>query len=139
MLISCTFSCSAVFVNTDSIPARDSRIGDLVQNEVEASLVYQTIEALIRGGIKPEQIGIISMYRQTANTLCSLWPRLSLRSKLACTAKTRHQAISWRMATTPRIERSAQSAFWRYESPLHRTHGQSDVRVPPAGGLRLFS
>ena len=31
----------AVFVDTDQVPACDSRVGDLVQNEIEAKLVYQ--------------------------------------------------------------------------------------------------
>lgn len=35
------FSCKVVFVDTDPLPAPDSRVGDLVQNEVEANLVFQ--------------------------------------------------------------------------------------------------
>lgn len=31
----------AVFVDTDLVPAYDAKIGDLVQNETEAKLVYQ--------------------------------------------------------------------------------------------------
>jgi DNA replication ATP-dependent helicase Dna2 len=34
-------SCKAVFVNTDILHAPDSRVGDLVQNKVEADLVLQ--------------------------------------------------------------------------------------------------
>ena len=34
-------SVRAVFVDTDAVPARDTRVGDLVQNEVEADLVSQ--------------------------------------------------------------------------------------------------
>ena len=34
-------SCKAVFVDTDTLPAPDSRVGDLVQNEVEANLLFQ--------------------------------------------------------------------------------------------------
>ena len=34
-------SVKAVFVDTDRVPARDSRIGDLVQNEPEARMVHQ--------------------------------------------------------------------------------------------------
>ena len=34
-------SVKAVFVDTDRVPARDSRVGDLVQNEPEARMVYQ--------------------------------------------------------------------------------------------------
>ncbi|KAJ6585002.1 DNA replication factor Dna2-domain-containing protein [Mycena capillaripes] len=62
-------SCNAVFVDTDAVPAQDSRVGDLVQNEVEANLVYQVTETLLRSGVPPEQIGIISVYRQQLKLL----------------------------------------------------------------------
>lgn len=39
-------------------------MGDLVQNEVEARLVYQVTETLLRSGVSAEQIGILSLYRQ---------------------------------------------------------------------------
>ena len=59
-------------MDTDNVPARDSRVGDLVQNEVEASLVRQLVEALLSGGVREEQIGIISMYRQQIKLLSHL-------------------------------------------------------------------
>ena len=62
-------SCKAVFVDTDGIPAHDSRVGDLVQNETEASLVYQLTQTLLRSGVREEQIGIISLYRQQIKLL----------------------------------------------------------------------
>ncbi|KAJ7505308.1 DNA replication factor Dna2-domain-containing protein [Mycena galericulata] len=62
-------SCKAVFVDTDAVPAQDSRVGDLVQNEVEANLVYQVTETLLRSGMPPEQIGLISVYRQQLKLL----------------------------------------------------------------------
>ncbi|KAJ7863097.1 DNA replication factor Dna2-domain-containing protein [Mycena olivaceomarginata] len=62
-------SCRAVFVDTDAVPAQDSRVGDLVQNEVEANLVYQVTETLLRSGVAPEQIGLISVYRQQLKLL----------------------------------------------------------------------
>lgn len=61
-----------MFVDTDRVPGRDTRIGDLVQNEVEAELVYQFTETLIGCGIKEEQIGIISLYRQQIKLLSHL-------------------------------------------------------------------
>jgi hypothetical protein len=36
-----TFSAKAIFVDTDLLPAVESRVGDLVQNDVEGRLVYQ--------------------------------------------------------------------------------------------------
>ncbi|KAJ6501059.1 AAA domain-containing protein [Mycena vitilis] len=62
-------SCSTVFVDTDALPAPESRIGDLVQNEVEANLVYQVTETFIRSGVLPERIGLISVYRQQLKLL----------------------------------------------------------------------
>ncbi|KAG9112793.1 Tripartite DNA replication factor [Ceratobasidium sp. 392] len=62
-------SCKVRFVDTDGLPARNTVIGSLVQNEIEAELVVQTVEALIRVGVKPSQIGIISVYRQQIKLL----------------------------------------------------------------------
>ncbi|KAG6333843.1 hypothetical protein ID866_5248 [Astraeus odoratus] len=61
--------CKAVFVDTDRIPASDSRVGDLVQNEVEGKLVYQITEALLRCGVTERQIGIMSLYQQQIKLL----------------------------------------------------------------------
>ncbi|KAF4585162.1 Tripartite DNA replication factor [Pleurotus pulmonarius] len=65
-------SCKAIFVDTDLLPARDSKQGDLVQNETEASLVFQLTEALLHSGIQEEQIGVISLYRQQIKLLSHL-------------------------------------------------------------------
>ncbi|KAF9234817.1 Dna2-domain-containing protein [Melanogaster broomeanus] len=65
-------SCKAVFVDTDRVPAFDSRVGDLVQNVVEGKLVYQITEALLRSGIEQRQIGIMSLYRQQIKLLSHL-------------------------------------------------------------------
>ncbi|KAF7299539.1 DNA replication helicase [Mycena chlorophos] len=62
-------SCKAVFVDTDAVPARDSKVGDLVQNEVEAALVYQITETFLRSGVSTDQIGILSLYRQQLKLL----------------------------------------------------------------------
>ncbi|KAM6495129.1 Dna2 domain containing protein [Amanita muscaria] len=62
----------AVFVDTDLVPARDSRVGGLVQNPVEAELVYYTVESLLRSGVKEDQIGIISLYRQQIKLISHL-------------------------------------------------------------------
>ena len=40
-----------------------------MQNEVEASLVAQVTEALLRSGVSTEQIGILSLYRQQLKLL----------------------------------------------------------------------
>ncbi|KAJ4472562.1 Dna2-domain-containing protein [Lentinula edodes] len=61
--------CKAVFIDTDLVPAHDSRVGDLVQNETEAKLVYQIAETMMKSGVPPAQIGIISLYRQQIKLL----------------------------------------------------------------------
>ena len=65
-------SCKAVFVDTDAVPAFDSPVGDLVENRVEAQLVYQVTECLIRSGIPQDQIGVLSLYRQQIKLLSHL-------------------------------------------------------------------
>lgn len=62
-------SRKAVFVDTDLVPAYDSKVGDLVQNETEAKLVHQITETLIKSGVSTAQIGIISLYRQQIKLL----------------------------------------------------------------------
>ncbi|KAF8603653.1 P-loop containing nucleoside triphosphate hydrolase protein [Ceratobasidium sp. AG-I] len=60
------------FVDTDSLPARNTVVGPLIQNDIEAQLVVQTVEALLRGGVEPAQIGVISVYRQQTRLLSHL-------------------------------------------------------------------
>ncbi|KIY45477.1 Dna2-domain-containing protein [Fistulina hepatica ATCC 64428] len=61
--------CKAIFVDTDALPARDLRVGDLVQNETEARLVCQLVEALLACGVREDQIGLITLYRQQIKLL----------------------------------------------------------------------
>ncbi|TFK68090.1 Dna2-domain-containing protein [Pluteus cervinus] len=65
-------NCKAVFVDTDALPAHDSRVGNLVQNEVEATLVGQVVDAMLQSGIHEDQIGVISLYRQQIKLLSHL-------------------------------------------------------------------
>ncbi|QRV93352.1 DNA replication ATP-dependent helicase Dna2 [Ceratobasidium sp. AG-Ba] len=64
--------CKVRFVDTDELPARNTVVGSLVQNDIEAELVAQTVESLIRLGVKPSQIGIISVYRQQIKLLAHI-------------------------------------------------------------------
>ncbi len=61
-----------MFVDTDNVPARDSRVGDLVENQIEARLVHQLTECLLECGIQQDQIGVISLYRQQLKLLSYL-------------------------------------------------------------------
>ncbi|KAG1771816.1 AAA domain-containing protein [Suillus occidentalis] len=71
-LIDLIYSPLAVFVDTDHLPAHDSRVGDLVQNDVEAKLAYQITEAFLKSGVQEDQIGIMSLYRQQIKLLSHL-------------------------------------------------------------------
>ncbi|KAI0056156.1 Dna2-domain-containing protein [Artomyces pyxidatus] len=62
----------AVFINTDRLPALDSRVGDLVQNTLEATLVCQIVETLLYSGVREEQLGVITMYRQQIKLISHL-------------------------------------------------------------------
>ncbi|WWC90742.1 uncharacterized protein L201_005679 [Kwoniella dendrophila CBS 6074] len=65
-------SAKCIFVDTDGLPAPDSRVGDLVQNEVEARLVQQLATALTTSGLHQEDLAIITPYRQQIKLLSSL-------------------------------------------------------------------
>ena len=67
-----SFSTKAVFVDTDLVPAFDSSVGDLVQNEVEAALVSQVVETLLESGVREEDVGVITLYRQQIKLLSHL-------------------------------------------------------------------
>lgn len=71
-LITSFIRCKAIFVDTDLLAATDTRVGDLVQNPTEASLVYQATECLLRSGVTESQIGVISLYRQQIKLLSHL-------------------------------------------------------------------
>lgn len=64
--------CKAIFVDTDGLPAYDSRVGDLVQNAIEGDLVRQITETLLCSGVQEDQIGILSLYRQQVKLLSHL-------------------------------------------------------------------
>ncbi|KAI9465655.1 AAA domain-containing protein [Lactarius psammicola] len=65
-------SRKAVFVDTDLVPATESLVSDLVQNVTEAMLVRQFTECLLRSGIRAEQIGVVTLYRQQIKLLSHL-------------------------------------------------------------------
>ncbi|WRT68360.1 uncharacterized protein IL334_005336 [Kwoniella shivajii] len=65
-------SAKCMFIDTDMLPASDFRVGDLVQNEVEAKLVQQLAIALTASGLHQEDLAIITPYRQQIKLLASL-------------------------------------------------------------------
>ncbi|KAG0149650.1 hypothetical protein CROQUDRAFT_39662 [Cronartium quercuum f. sp. fusiforme G11] len=61
-----------VFVDTDKIESRESKMGTLVQNGTEADLVVQIVTALLHGGVPASEIGVITPYRQQIKLLVYL-------------------------------------------------------------------
>lgn len=62
----------AVFLDTDAVPGRDSKVGDLVQNEVEGALVHQIVKSFVQCGVRQNQIAVITPYRQQIKLLSLL-------------------------------------------------------------------
>ncbi|BGP19447.1 hypothetical protein JCM10213_006267 [Rhodosporidiobolus nylandii] len=60
---------TVVFVNTDALPARELKQGSLIENELEALLVKQTVSALATCGVPEQDIGVITPYRQQIKRL----------------------------------------------------------------------
>ncbi|GAA6046645.1 hypothetical protein JCM3770_003094 [Rhodotorula araucariae] len=65
-------SHTVLFVDTDALPARERRQGSLIDNELEAQLVKQTVSALSTCGVAPADIGVITLYRQQIKLLSRL-------------------------------------------------------------------
>lgn len=61
-----------IFIDTDGIPARERRCGDMIQNDVEAQLAIQISVTLMEAGLSPKEIGIITPYRQQNRRLLQL-------------------------------------------------------------------
>lgn len=66
-----------VFLNTDEVPAVETRVGHLVCNETEAILVQQLICALLRAGVPGYLVGVISPYRHQLKLITRLFQQVS--------------------------------------------------------------
>ncbi|BGP51084.1 DNA replication endonuclease-helicase Dna2 [Rhodotorula kratochvilovae] len=63
---------TVLFVDTDALPAHERRQGSLIDNELEAALIKQTVSALSTCGVAPADIGVITLYRQQIKLLSRL-------------------------------------------------------------------
>eukprot|EP01135_Chromosphaera_perkinsii_P003490 Nk52_evm16s245 gene=Nk52_evmTU16s245 len=63
----------ALMLNTRGVPAFESRVGDFVQNRIEASLTVQICLALMLSGISPNDIGVITPYRSQVKLVRDLY------------------------------------------------------------------
>lgn len=68
-LLIMVISSKAIFVDTDLVPAVESRAGGLPQNLGEANMICQLVKSLVEGGVRPSQIGVLSLYRQQVKVL----------------------------------------------------------------------
>ena len=66
-----------VFLNTDEVPALETRVGHLVCNETEATLVQQVTCALLKAGVPGCLVGVISPYRHQSKLITRLFQRVS--------------------------------------------------------------
>ncbi|PPR05940.1 hypothetical protein CVT24_006662 [Panaeolus cyanescens] len=73
-------STKAVFVDTDLVPALESRVGNLPQNLGEANMICHLVKSLIEGGVRPSQIGVLSLYRQQVKVLQHLLEEVNIQS-----------------------------------------------------------
>lgn len=64
-----------VFLDTDGVPAPETRSEHLVSNETEALLVYQLAFVLLKGGLQPASLGIISPYRHQLKLISQVFHR----------------------------------------------------------------
>lgn len=64
-----------VFLDTDGVPAPETRAEHLVSNETEAQLVHQLACALLRAGLQPSSLGIISPYRHQLKLITQVFNR----------------------------------------------------------------
>ncbi|GAA5968485.1 hypothetical protein JCM11641_007653 [Rhodosporidiobolus odoratus] len=62
-------SRTVLFVDTDALPARESKKGSLIENELEALLVKETISALQTCGVAESDVAVITPYRQQIKLL----------------------------------------------------------------------
>ncbi|XP_010275324.1 PREDICTED: DNA replication ATP-dependent helicase/nuclease DNA2 [Nelumbo nucifera] len=62
-------SRSVIFINTDMLPALETKDQNAVNNPLEAYIVAEVTEELVNKGIIGEDIGIITLYNSQANLI----------------------------------------------------------------------
>lgn len=54
---------SVLFLDHDRVPCVETKLGDKIENPGEAVLIKQIVLGLIACGVKPQSIGVLSLYR----------------------------------------------------------------------------
>ncbi|EXB70693.1 DNA2-like helicase [Morus notabilis] len=58
-----------IFINTDTLPAYEAKDQKTINNPMEAQIVVEVTEELVKNGIEGEDIGIITPYNSQANII----------------------------------------------------------------------
>ena len=58
-----------LFLDYDAVPAVEENVGEMVINTKEALLIQQIVNALVHGGVKEDEIGVMSFYRAQLSVL----------------------------------------------------------------------
>ncbi|CAJ1958757.1 unnamed protein product [Sphenostylis stenocarpa] len=58
-----------IFIDTDKLPALESRDQKIVNNPIEAQIIAEVAKELVKNGIGKEHIGIITPYNSQANVI----------------------------------------------------------------------
>ncbi|CAX40981.1 DNA replication ATP-dependent helicase, putative [Candida dubliniensis CD36] len=58
-----------LFLDYDAVPAVEETVGEMITNTREALLIQQLVNALVLGGVKEDQIGVMSFYRAQLSVL----------------------------------------------------------------------
>ncbi|PON87540.1 hypothetical protein TorRG33x02_167180 [Trema orientale] len=58
-----------IFINTDTLPAYEAKDQKIINNPLEAQIVVEVTEELVKSGIEGEDIGIITPYNSQANII----------------------------------------------------------------------
>ncbi|KAL5560584.1 hypothetical protein UlMin_036795 [Ulmus minor] len=58
-----------IFINTDMLPAFEAKDGKNINNPMEAYIVVEVAEALVKNGIEGEDVGVITPYNSQANII----------------------------------------------------------------------
>ena len=80
-----------MFLDTDQVPAPESRSEHLVSNETEALLVHQLACGLLKGGLQPESLGIISPYRHQLKLISQVFHRDTKQQEIEINTVDKYQ------------------------------------------------
>lgn len=119
-------STKTVFVDTDAVPGRDSRIGDLVQNEVEGSLVHQIVNTFVQCGVRQDQMAVITPYRQQIKLLSHLLHKEEGYTDLEIMTADRSQGRDKECIIISMV-RSSDDGQVSYFEPMSRKYPNTDA------------